>query len=211
MEAREKARRLVDYLRGLEAFSVISSIGGSYGHMGATITDAILQAGTRYATVVWPRVREVKEAHPEAATTSDFWNLLEKEGVKRVLRWQDDEKPNRVVALTRFLLNEGVETETDLAAWLREEANIPRLLELRGIGPKTVDYLKILVGLQTVAVDRYVFRLLAEAGVAAGSYQEAKEILNFAADAMGVERSLLDHSVWLYMSKRGGPRPKTHS
>jgi hypothetical protein len=211
METREKALRLVSYIRRLEDFAIVGYIDGQYGHMGATIADAVLQAGTRYDTVVRPRVREIKEAYPEAATTSGFWRLIEKEGAKRVLRWKDDEKPNRVAALTRFLLNERIETEDDLAVWLGEEANRPRLLELRGIGPKTADYLKILVGIQTAAADRYVFRLLEEADAAAADYEEAKEILNLAADAMGVERALLDHSVWQYMSKRGRRRPELRS
>lgn len=202
MEACEKAVRLVDHIRRLEDFVIVDYIDGQYGHMGATIADAILQAGTRYDTVVRPRVREIKNAYPEAGTTSGFWRLIEKGGAKRILRWMDDEKPNRVIALTRFLLNEHIETEDDLAVWLRDEANRPRLLELRGIGPKTVDYLKILVGMQTTAADRYVFRLLDEAGAPAADYQEAKEILNLAADAMGVERAPFDHSVWQYMSKR---------
>jgi endonuclease III len=202
METREKALRLVSYISRLEDFAIVGYIDGQYGHMGATIADAILQAGTRYDTVVRPRVREIRETYPEAATTSGFWRLIEKEGAKRVLRWKDDEKPNRVAALTRLLLNEGIETEHDFAEWLREEANTARLRELRGIGPKTEDYLKILVGIQTVAADRYVFRLLEEAGATAADYQEAKEILNLAADAMGVQRALFDHSVWQYMSKR---------
>jgi endonuclease III len=211
MEAREKAVRLVSYIRRLEDFAIVDYIDGQYGHMGATIADAILQAGTRYDTVVRPRVREIRNAYPEAGTTSGFWRLIEKEGAKRVLRWRHDEKPNRVIALTRFLLNERIETEDDLAVWLGDEANRPRLLELRGIGPKTADYLKILVGIQTAAADRYVFRLLEEADAAAADYQEAKEILNFAADAMGVERAVLDHGVWQYMSKRGRRRAEPRS
>jgi hypothetical protein len=34
---------------------IIVPRGPSYGHMDATITDAMLQAGMRYRTQVWPR------------------------------------------------------------------------------------------------------------------------------------------------------------
>jgi len=118
-----EALKLVDYLRDLPDFQLLAYKDGGYGHMGATITDAILQAGTTYATVVRPRVGHVMRAYPGARTTSAFLKLVGREGVKTVLQWQDDEKPRRVVALTRFLLAEGVETEADLAAWLAVEAN----------------------------------------------------------------------------------------
>lgn len=206
MKTRDKALRLSCHLHRLEDFVVVHSIDAQYGHMGATIADAILQAGTSYDAVVRPRVNAIKK-NPETVTTSGFFRLIDKGGLKRVLCWSDDEKPNRVVGLTRFFLNEGIETERDLAQWLSVETNIPRLLGLRGVGPKTVDYLKILVGIQTVAVDRYVFRLLKEASVHAADYEEAKEILNLAADIMGVGRALFDHSVWQYMSKRERRHP----
>lgn len=91
-----------------------------------------------------------------------------------------------MLTLTQFFLRQGIETEQDLAAWLAGDANVPKLLDVRGVGPKTANYLKIRVGLQTAAADRYVFRLLQEAGVATAKYDEVREVLNLAADAMGV-------------------------
>ena len=71
---------------------------------------------------------------------------------------------------------------------------------MRGIGPKTIEYIKILIGSQTTAVDRHVMRLLSEAGLNISSYDEARNILNLAADILGVERVIFDHSIWQYMS-----------
>jgi endonuclease III-like uncharacterized protein len=202
VETRDKARRLIQYLEKLDDFEVVDAADGGYAHIGATIADAILQAGTNYGSVVSPRVRRIRETYPEAVTTSAFQRLIEKEGVKQTLLWKDDEKPNRLVALTKFLLAEGIETEAGLATWLKDEANTPSLLGLRGVGPKTADYLKILVGMETAAADRHVFKFLEEAGVATKDYHEAREILHLAADARGVGRTLFDHSIWRYMSKR---------
>ena len=53
--------------------------------MGATITDAVLQAGLRYETVVWPRVQHVMTI-PEAATTSGFLAVLRERGGEEVVR-----------------------------------------------------------------------------------------------------------------------------
>lgn len=201
MGVSEKALLVVAYIRSLEGFAITGHAASQYHHMGATIADAILQAGTNYQTVVEPRVRAIRLSHPAANTTSAFLSLIEREGAKRILQWKDDEKPRRLVALTKLLASEGVESEEDLAEWLNDPANTVRLRELRGIGPKTLDYLRILAGIHTAAADRHVFRLLEEAGAAATDYEEARDILNAAADAMGLDRAVLDQSVWQYMSQ----------
>jgi endonuclease III len=198
---------LVGYLKSLDGFVPVNYIDGNYAHMGATISDAILQAGTNYDRVVRPRIKTIRDVYPEATTTSAFRRLLMEKGSKTVLSWKDDEKPNRVVALTEFFLSEGIETEEGLRKWMTCESHRCRLLKIRGIGPKTVDYIKILVGLQTVAVDRHVVTLLREAGIPASGYEEAQEILNLSADLLEMKRAFFDHSIWQYMSRRK-PRNK---
>ncbi len=53
------ATLLVKYLSTLDGFVIVDDPDGPYHHMGATITDAILQAGTTYETVVRPRVKRI--------------------------------------------------------------------------------------------------------------------------------------------------------
>ncbi|NLD43004.1 MAG: hypothetical protein GX657_05860, partial [Chloroflexi bacterium] len=103
---------LAAYVRGLADFEVLH-MEPSYDHMGATLTDALLQSGLRYETVVLPRVREIL-AHPEAATTSGFLCLLESSGAKTLLRWKSDAKPQCVLAVTCMLCEQGIETEDGL-------------------------------------------------------------------------------------------------
>jgi len=202
MNIRDKATALTEYLESLDDFVVVTDVDGSYNHMGATIADAILQAGTSYHTVVRPRVRRILEVYPSAVTTSAFLGLLHEVRPKTVPSWRDDEKPNRVVALTAFLRDRHVETEYALSAWLADEAHRPDLLSVWGVGPKTVDYLKTLVGGQTAAVDRYVYSLFEGAGIPVSGYDEARDTLNATANKMGVARVTLDHSVWRFMSAK---------
>ncbi len=109
MNSISKARKLVSHIESLAGFTIEDDIEGTYHHIGATIADAILQAGTNYATVVNPRVNSILNTYPDARTTTAFRDLLEREGVKEVLSWNDDEKPNRVLALA-----ESIETEEEL-------------------------------------------------------------------------------------------------
>lgn len=177
----------------------------SYYHMGATLTDALLQSGLRYETVVLPRVREIL-AHPEAATTSGFLCLLESSGAKALLRWKSDAKPQCVLAVTCMLCEQGIETEDGLRTWLGEERNRAWLQTVRGIGPKTVDYLRLLVGEPTCAVDRHLFAFLDEAGLQITDYPAARAVINGAATLLGIDGRDLNHSIWKRMSGRAARR-----
>jgi len=173
-----------------------------YNHMGATIADATLQPGVKYETVVKPRVRRIREGYPEARTTSGFLKVLTEIGPEKLLNWRDSEKPRRVSEAAQFLAKEGIETEAQLGIWLKKEQNLAKLDTVRGVGNKTIDYFKILAGIPAVAVDRHLLNFLKEAGVEVTSYREAREVIDRTADMIGKSRSLLDHSIWKYMSDR---------
>jgi hypothetical protein len=63
--------------------------------MGATICDAVLQAGLKWESVVKPRLEKLRRHYPEAATTSGFFTLIKEVGIKKILNWRDEEKPAR--------------------------------------------------------------------------------------------------------------------
>jgi hypothetical protein len=71
---------LVSYIHSLSDFQILEEFEGGYEHMGAIITDAILQASLNYDYVVKPRVRNVMEEYPQGNTTTGFLNLLTKLG-----------------------------------------------------------------------------------------------------------------------------------
>jgi hypothetical protein len=61
-------------------------------------------------------------------------------------------------------------------------------------------HLKILVGLSVAAMDRHLFGFLERAGIGKLNYERSQEIVHRTADLMKLDRALLDHSIWLYMS-----------
>lgn len=190
---------LVAYIKSLSDFPRVPA-QEPYNHIGATLTDALLQSGLRYEAVVLPRVKRVL-AEPSAGTVSGFLNLLERDGPHVVLNWRHPDKPARVLAVTRLLSAEGIETEADLRDWLADEAHCQTLLGLKGIGPKTMDYLQVLVGIPNIAVDVHLFAFLERAGCPAKNYSEAHDLLMDAAQLLGWPASELDHSIWRYMSR----------
>jgi hypothetical protein len=196
---------LVRYIRSHPTFQIVSTMDGAYDHMGATLSDAVLQAGVKYATVVRPRIAALRANYPEARTTSAFLALLVKEeGPETLLRWRGGRKVATLLELTRLLVAEGVETEDEFRAWVAVPGNLDRLRRIKGIKDKTANYVEILLGKQSVAVDRHLFRFLSEAGVPTSDYDDAHALIRDAAILLGVEASILDHSIWRYMSERAG-------
>lgn len=197
MDTREKAKRLADYLRGLDGFEIVKE---EYcDHIGAIFVDAILQAGANYDAVK-ERVDDIKNSSA-ARTTSGLIALAKREPINVLLRWEG-RKPRRVLTIACFFRNEGVETVSDLRRWLEAPNNPGKLIAMNGIGNKTVDYMEKLAGIPNTAIDRYWYRLLDEAMISYGGYSEAKQIADLTAEEIGADKSSLDLSVWQYMRKK---------
>lgn len=171
-----------------------------YYHMGATITDSILQAGLNYRCVVYPRVLKLLEEFPDYKTTSDFLILMQIQPLSELIAWRSEEKLKRIFDLTWFLFNQGVEDEEHLSRWLKSTSNAQSLLQIKGIGPKTLDYIGLLSGNQAIAIDRHLFTFLERLGMPNKTYHEAKVIYSKASQILGVSNYQLDQKIWLLMS-----------
>src|ERR1700739_2726243 len=71
-DTQQAAQILLNYLEPLELFVFLDYHDGNYDHMGATISDSILQAGLTYESVVRPRIKHIRANYPEGRTTSAF-------------------------------------------------------------------------------------------------------------------------------------------
>lgn len=171
-----------------------------YSHMGATLTDTVLQAGLNYRSVVLPRVTRMLAVYPNAKTTTSFWSLFLEIGPVELFQWSHPEKIERLIRLVALLRTKTLETESDLALWLSLPDSANELLAIKGIGPKTVDYLKILVGIPTVAVDRHVRSLFRLLGLKFVDYDECKAIVCQASELLRMEPHVVDGLIWQFVS-----------
>jgi len=191
--------QIAEYVRSLPDFPKETTME-RWRHMGAMLTDAVLQAGIGYEAVVLPRAKQIWADYPEAATTSAFARLIKERGTGPLLNWKGKKKLATLEELVKVLLENGVETEDELRSWLEQPANVERLKQIKGLKDKTADYLQILVGMHTVAVDRHLFQFLENAGAPKKTYNEAHKLIREAAVLLGVESSALDANIWRYMS-----------
>src|SRR5690606_10445797 len=115
--------------------------------------------------VVRPRVLSILERYPDATNISALRFHTEKVGAATFLNWHHAEKVSRFQSLVDFLGAMGIEEVEDLRIGLSDRGFRRRLNSINGIGPKTVDYMGCLVGLDFIAVDRHVRAFAASAGV----------------------------------------------
>lgn len=180
----------------LRPFLHRETVWQTYRHMGATLCDTILQAGLNYRTVVEPRVERILSFWPRATSSSLFLERIEAFGLESVLDWRDPVKLERIEKLAAFCVDEGLETEESLRGWLVAEKNALALLAQPGVGPKTVDYLKNLVGLSTIPIDRHMTNFLERAGLQCHSYEERQRALLALACCLDVDPRCLDAAIW---------------
>jgi hypothetical protein len=199
---RSDVARLVEFIHTLQGFRVIAQADGCYDHMGATLIDAVFQAGINYDNVVRARVERIRTSEPEARTTSGLSAMIAQRGASSVVDWREGKKTRTLRDLIDVLRANNIETESDLRIWMTREESCEQLKRIKGIGKKTIDYLKILCGLETVAVDRHLQKFVIMAGLPATDYDEIKNLIVEAADVLSVPYSHLDHSIWRFMSTR---------
>lgn len=194
-----KAQMLADYIESKRFAPVTQRT--PYFHMGATITDAVLQAGLNYHSVVYPRVLKLLTMFHSYKTTCDFIILMQTIPLPELIEWSNTRKLELIQSISWLLFDNGVETESELALWLNESRNISRLERLKGVGPKTIDYLSMLSGNQAIAIDRHLFAFLRLAGVITNSYSDASHLYRKAADLLSLTAFELDRQIWRYMSE----------
>ena len=80
-----KVRNLITYIDNALGFQLIAAPDCPYrNHIGALLTDVVLQAGLNYQHVVAPRVYKVLNDYPVAYTVNRFAAVLQKHSLETV-------------------------------------------------------------------------------------------------------------------------------
>jgi hypothetical protein len=203
-----EARKLANFIIGLESFKTIYVERETiYDHMGALLTDITLQAGLNYNKIVRPRVQKLLLNYPGAYTVNFFNETIKCYGLENIINWRHPVKINRLNNIISFLLDNRINTCSDLKLFLLKNENRKRILEINGIGPKTLDYLLKLLNFDTVAVDRHIYSFVQLANIETKEYYHTKKIVEYAADFLQISRSCIDYSIWRYMSDKEYSKP----
>jgi hypothetical protein len=205
LELLKAARRVADFAltQGVpDSYSVRST----YGHAGALLADAVLQTGLSYRSVVMPRVWRILTEFPDADCVSALVCVVEKGGTAHLLNWQHPTKVDRFEYLVHFLHRAKVDTTGDIRKALKSNTFCADLQSLNGVGPKTIDYMSCLVGIESIAVDRHIRSFAVRAGVNNTKYDFLKNTFCFAADLLSISRREFDAWVWSREARKHSPQ-----
>lgn len=190
------ARRIADHAKEKGALREKKHPRAVCEHLGAVLADSVLQAGLNYTTVVRPRVQAILRSHPNCQTISSLVSLIRDGDTAAFLNWRHHEKVNRFKALVIFLQVWNVEDVQDLRATLASEEFCTALETINGVGPKTVDYMSCLVGIDSIAVDRHVRTFAKAVGVENDDYHFLRRSFCCAADLLSLPRREFDAWLW---------------
>lgn len=190
------ARRIADHAKDEGALIEEKHPRATCDHMGAVLADSVLQAGLNYTTVVRPRVLAILRTHPARRTISSLISLIRDGKTGTFLNWRHHEKVSRFEALVIFLKDWGIEDVQDLRASLASDEFCDAVQTVNGIGPKTVDYMACLVGVDSIAVDRHVRTFAKTVGVENDDYHFLRRSFCCAADLLSLPRREFDAWLW---------------
>lgn len=199
------ARRIADHAKDEGALFEEKHPRATCDHLGAVLADSVLQAGLNYTTVVRPRVLAILRTHPTRGTISSLVSLIQDGETGAFLNWRHHEKVSRFEALVIFLKDWGIEDVKDLRAGLISDEFCDAIQTVNGIGPKTVDYMACLVGIDSIAVDRHVRTFAKTVGVEHDDYQFLRKSFCCAADLLSLPRREFDAWLW---RRAAAPAPK---
>ncbi|MFJ5634902.1 hypothetical protein ACIQF5_19975 [Streptomyces goshikiensis] len=203
----DAVQRLVGHVRVTLGGGPFSAPGG-WSHMGAVICDASFQARRKYESTVRPRIERLQEAWPDAATVRGFRDRIAAEDLAVAMDFNSPRRVATAHGIADLLAANGVDTREDLHAWLDDRSHRGDLRAVKGVGPKTVDYIGNLVGRSQVAVDVHLRAFAADAGVSGLKYEQLRAAYEAAAAVLGQEPGGLEHAVWRFTSRaargRGG-------
>lgn len=200
VNALASARRLADFALSLGAESTPGLQRTICDHLGAVLADAILQAGLSYKSVVKVRVDRIVRLFPETATLAETLRLVERGSASEFLLWKHPEKIDRFTRLVHVLNEHDVEDTQLLRHWLQHDRCRHVLLKIDGVGPKTIDYLSCLVGVDCIAIDRHVRTFARRAGVEDRDYYDLQRMVSYAADLLNMSRRDFDFWIWRTVS-----------
>jgi len=179
--------------------------GGWPGQVGMALVDAVFSIRARYDASALPRLRTLKEHHPEISDDLQALVDLGADEVRRVMgstKTARRHKADCVIDAATAMLT--LSPPLRRADEVREHEDAARhaYTSVRGLGPVTATYFLMLLGKDGVKPDRMIRRFvnaaLAAENLGSATSDQAGTLLTraHARDGHGVSLTAYEHAVW---------------
>lgn len=180
--------------------------GGWTTEIEAALLDAIFSIRARYGKSPTTGVRRVVNTwRAQRGGIADDLIVLSNQNPEELARLLDNHskiggrlKTAVVIDAAACLACVGLTHASDFEASSQQRA---AYLQVRGCGPVTWSYFGMLLGRSDFKPDTWVMRFVREP-IPGITTEQARELLNAAADRLDLDPSELDHAIWNYQRAR---------
>lgn len=173
------------------------------------LMDATLSINRQYNKFVLPRIEHFKKEFPNINTLEQLKNLIDKKGINAFENVWNYNHPKRVEILqdlAKFFLDYKTENSIsdDLESmkhWARSvDINSGKILPIDGMGFATSQYIRKMLGVDSVKPDVHIKRSIFEGTGEKMSDRKTVLFIESTAETMGVTATALDHAIWKHYS-----------
>lgn len=201
---REQADVLEGYVREVIGDSPAEWPGGWPGEIEAALIDAVFSIRASYGnrekkTGVYGAVTRWREHRGGTADDLSVLASTDPEVLEQhTNKWRASQrsKAEIVIDAARALVDVGVVHAADLDSRQDEARRAYR--SIKGCGPITWRYFRMLLGLDDAKPDIWVMRFIQDRLPDVKSTEVARDLLAEVSRRMGIEMRQLDHAIWLY-------------
>jgi len=206
---RESIPKLVAWARTQNLDYSVTPEEFGYPNPVLVLMDAVLSINRKYDAFVVPRIRGFSEQYPEVTTLRRLKILIDAHGHRSFDVVWNYNHPDRVRILDELTCHflelqraQGIDGEMEtMQSWARTGNNLP----VSGIGFRTTQYLRMMLGTSTVKPDVHIQRAVRDAVGRSLPDRTIVQVVEAAARRLKVEATSLDHAIWKRYA-REGPR-----
>jgi len=173
------------------------------------LMDATLSINRQYKKFVLPRLEYFKQRFPNINTLEKLNNLIKEKGINDFESVWNYNHPKRVEILqnlAKFFLEYKTENsiKDDLESmkhWAKSvDINSGKILPIDGMGFATSQYIRKMLGVDSVKPDVHIKRSIFEGIGEKMSDKKTVLFIEKAAEKMGLTATALDHAIWKHYS-----------
>ena len=209
MKEHEEIQKYIEFINSLDLTFDKKQEEYGYDNPVILLMDATLSINRQYNKFVLPRLEYFKQRFPNINTLQKLSNLIAEKGINNFGGVWNYNHPKRVEILqnlTMFFLNYKAKNsiEDDLKSmkhWAKNvDINSGKILPIDGIGFATGQYIRKMLGVDSIKPDVHIKKSIFE-GI--GEKMSDKKTVSFIekiAKEMGISATALDYAIWKHYS-----------
>ncbi|MFH1307463.1 MAG: hypothetical protein ABIH72_01270 [archaeon] len=196
---KEDVDLFLDWIKEQELDLTVNPENFGYDNPNLILIDAVLSINRQYDSFAKPRIEKLRVDLKNTDKLKDLHELVAKKQNYFIKLWnyKHTQRAELLRKLTEFFIRYRQQNRfgSDIKAmkhWAENSGKIP----VKGIGFKTTQYIRMLLGVSTVKPDVHLHRAVEKVLGKKVSDEEVVKIVEDSAKKLGLEATTLDHGIW---------------